>query len=362
MKQSLLADFSKDLPLLQNLEAEVLKQLKALLLASELKIHSLSARIKEPQSLAYKLRRPDRTYHQLSEITDLVGVRIITYFEDSVESLAALVEQLFEIDYTHSIDKRKNADVSHFGYRSLHYICRLKDAELEQARAYAFELQIRTILQHTWAEIEHDLGYKTTASVPHDIRRRFSRVASVLEMADAEFIAIRDSLENYKHKVQQKLALADTALNLDPFSLQEFLADPEVTALEQDFALRIGVPFSEDYFYPDYLIRMLEAVEMTELAHLRQTLLNHKDELLLFIQPYFEFTHKVWQFDRQSVGVFLRGYSLVFLAHFLLLRSSSLGIERLEKLTRFYQKIDYPHDELQARAVAQQLIETIQLS
>lgn len=114
MKQSLLQQFSADRPQFLALEALVLAQLKVLLQDADLKIHSLSARIKAPESLAYKLRRPDRTYHQLSEITDLVGVRIITYFEDSIAQLAALVEQAFEIDYTHSIDKRQSADLAHF--------------------------------------------------------------------------------------------------------------------------------------------------------------------------------------------------------------------------------------------------------
>ncbi len=362
MKQSLLQQFSADRPQLVALEALVLAQFNVLLQDAALKIHSLSSRIKAPESLAYKLRRPDRTYHQLTEITDLVGVRIITYFEDTIEQLAALVEQAFEVDYTHSIDKRQSADVAQFGYRSLHYVCRLKKGEgvVSDAQDYAFELQIRSILQHTWAEIEHDLGYKTAAQIPAELRRRFSRVASLLEIADAEFLAIRQGLEGYKQQVQAKLTQSDATLGLDQLSLEEFLADPEVRALEQDFAARIAVPLSEDYFYPDYLLRMLQAVDMTELAPLREALLGQREALLLFIQPYFEFTHKVWQFDRQSVGVFLRGYSLVFLAHFLLLRSSALGIERLEKLTRFYQSIDYPHDEKMARAVARQLIETIQ--
>ncbi|MGV3525443.1 MAG: GTP pyrophosphokinase [Candidatus Sericytochromatia bacterium] len=359
MKRDLLDDYHRDLPLLHALKQEVSTQLETLLTASDIKIHSLSARIKSPQSLEYKLKRPDKTYRALAEVTDLVGVRLITYFEDTIDQLAAQIEQAFEIDYLRSIDKRKSADVSQFGYRSLHYICRPKGSGSKHP--YAFEVQIRTILQHTWAEIEHDLGYKSTTRIPPEMRRRFSRVAGLLELADDEFIAIRSDLERYRDSVQAKLSEADTALTLDQVSLEAFLQTPEMRELEQAFAAEIGVPLSNSAFYPEYLIRMLEAVEMTELTALRSALQTHRAALFSFIQPYFAFTHRVWQFDREAVGVFRRGYSLVFLAHFLLLRSSNLGIERIDRLTQFYQHIDYPHDEAQARSVAEQLIETMQL-
>ena len=99
---------------------------------------------------------------------------------------------------------------------------------------------------------------------------------------------------------------------------------------------------------------------MRDVTALRQALLSHQDQLLYLIQPYFEFTQKVWNFARKDVGVFLRGYSLVFLAHYLILKSSHLGLAKLDQLTQFYQTIDYPHDEAQARQVAEQLIETLQ--
>lgn len=364
----LLQDFFRDQAELQALEQQVLQAVERLIATSGLKVHSLSSRIKAPESLAYKLRRPDRTYAQLRDITDLVGVRIITYFEDTVDALAQLVEQAFEVDYQRSIDKRRSIHASQFGYRSLHYICRPQNQALPAGHAtappdcsYAFEIQIRTILQHTWAEIEHDLGYKTEAVIPDGIRRRFSRVASLLELADEEFVGIRQQLQHYQSAAQQKLRQSNAAVSLNRLSLQAFLQQPAVAELEKAFADDLGLPLSTEAFYPDYLIRMLKAVEMTELSALGEALQQHRTELLGLSQAYFDFTQRVWQFDKTSVGVFLRGYSLVFLAHLLILRASSLGIERLEKLTRFYQAIDYPHDEAQARTVAEQLIESLQL-
>lgn len=361
MKQSLLDEYKQNKPLLQELEIQVFTELKTLLQQAGIKVHNMTSRLKSEQSLEYKLRRPDRTYTELKQITDLLGLRLITYFEDHIEALAALIEHHFEIDYQRSIDKRKQTDAQQFGYQSLHYICYLKsDSADTEKPSFPFEIQIRTILQHAWAEIEHDLGYKTTARIPQKIRRRFSRIASLLELADDEFLAIRTQIDEYAIKTEERLNKADGKLTLDHVSLKAFLQNPEVISFESRLAQEIGLPLSPEYFYPDYLVHMLQAVNMSDLSRLRQNLLSYQAELLKLIHPYFEFTHKVWNFSGQDIAVFLRGYSLVFLAHYLILQSSPLGLTRLERLTLFYKMIDYPDDESQARRVAEQLIETLQ--
>lgn len=354
MKQHLLTDYAEQRPALVALEARMLEALDKLLLSRELSIHSLSSRIKAPASLGRKLNRPDRTYDELGDVTDLVGARIITYFEDTIDEIAALIEKTFSVDYDHSIDKRKSLDASRFGYRSLHYVCRLSPDDI-----WPFEIQIRTILQHAWAETEHDLGYKSEASIPLEIRRRFSRVASLLEVADEELVSIRRFLGDYEQRVRQRLQDPEASVAIDGISLEQFLISPEVTALEAHFASIIGVPLSENSFYPDYLLRMLAAAEVTDIAELRECLLNHRLALEAFIRPYFSFTRRTWKFTGQDLGAFLRGYSLVFLVHYLILKDNPLALVRLEKLTRFYQAVDYPDDANAARAVAKNLLESL---
>lgn len=366
MKHHLIESYERDLPLLKAIKARAVARLNQLLQAHDISVHSLSSRLKAPASLNRKLSRPDRTYHQLVQVTDLVGLRVITYFEDTIETIAALVEKEFEIDYDHSIDKRKSLDASRFGYSSLHYVCRLRPQQgaiigpgpedAQALRSYPFEIQIRTILQHAWAETEHDLGYKSETGVPLEIRRRFSRVASLLEIADAEFVSIRRFLDEYRDSVAMRLKDPDASVDVDRVSLEQFLCSSAVCELEADFAACIGVPLSHEVFYPDYLLRMLAAVEVTDIAELREALLSHRDELRGFIKPYFAFTRSTWQFTGSDLGHFKRGYSLVFLAHYLLLKDNPLALVRLERLTSFYQQIDYPHDEAEARAVAKNLL------
>ena len=123
-------------------------------------IHSISHRVKDSQSLREKMNRPGKNYGQLSDITDLVGVRIITYLSEDVDRVSHLIESEFAVDRINSIDKRLTNDPDRFGYASLHKVCSLSDSRLgltEYAmyRGLKCEIQIRTILQHAWAEIEH---------------------------------------------------------------------------------------------------------------------------------------------------------------------------------------------------------------
>ena len=98
-------------------------------------------------------------------MTDITGVRVITYFADQVDEIAKVMEGEFNIDIKNSIDKRDILDPDRFGYLSLHYvIVSLSSARCALAEYRSFselkaEVQVRSILQHAWAEIEHDLGY-----------------------------------------------------------------------------------------------------------------------------------------------------------------------------------------------------------
>ena len=70
------------------------------------------------------------------------------------------------------------------GYASVHYIASLKGSrtsspEYSRFQNIKFEVQIRSILQHTWAEIEHDLQYKSQESLPRELRRKFARLAGL---------------------------------------------------------------------------------------------------------------------------------------------------------------------------------------
>ena len=167
---------------------------KNIIKSQSINVHEIIGRVKTVESLEGKVKR--KNYSNLAEITDLCGIRIITYFSDDVDKIAELISQEFEVDVENTIDKRKSEDPTKFGYVSLHYVVGLK-AENTSPTLYGrfknikLEIQIRTVMQHAWAEIEHDLGYKSKEDIPDQYRRQFSRLAGLIELADDNFLQLK---------------------------------------------------------------------------------------------------------------------------------------------------------------------------
>jgi putative GTP pyrophosphokinase len=205
----------------------------------KIQTHSVAFRGKDATSLAGKLRRPDKSYANLTDITDLAGVRITTYFADDVDLVAELLRSEFSLDQQASVDKRQFSDPNQFGYRSLHYVLSFgasRDA-LSEYRTFAgfkCEVQVRSILQHAWAEIEHDLGYKSAAGVPAILRRRFARIAGLLELADDEFSSIRSALAQYESEVTERIQENSESVQLDLPSFKALYTVPSpLTSLDE---------------------------------------------------------------------------------------------------------------------------------
>ena len=210
----ILDEYRENLPLFQKTSAEAVTSIKEMLSQSELLVAAVESRVKTEKSLAGKLELKGSKYASLKDITDIVGVRVITFYIDDVDKVASAVERLWEIDWENSVDKRKLHQIDSFGYMSLHYICKVAGSP------YRFEIQIRTLLQHAWANMNHDTGYKSGVEIPKVYLRNLSRLAGMLELVDDEFRRIRRELADYRRKVQQLVAsgnLSEVALDGDSF-------------------------------------------------------------------------------------------------------------------------------------------------
>ena len=170
--EMLLEQFQALKPRLEALDEQVSAMLKDSLKQMNIVLNSMEHRVKTERSFIGKLERKGQKYNDISDVTDLVGVRIVTFFTDDVDKVATLVKELFHVDWKNSVDKRKRLDLTSFGYNSLHYVCRMKEGDL---RDIAFEIQMRTVLQHAWSAMEHDIGYKGAVTMPAEYRRQMSR-------------------------------------------------------------------------------------------------------------------------------------------------------------------------------------------
>ena len=265
----LLEQFREQRPLLEKVEALAYKMLADAIRKQGVEISSIEHRVKTEQSLAGKLELKGDKYKTVGDITDLVGLRIITFYTDDVDKVAVIVKKLFHVDWQNSVDKRKLHQLNSFGYNSLHYICNLRatqhvggdsplgipkgDASLVEKppvdtamASVKFEIQMRTALQHVWSAIEHDIGYKGAVKLLPELRRQFSRLAGMLELADDEFSRLRTTMTDYRRQVQTLVKSGQ--LNEVPLSTDSF---------RSYFEMR---PF-------DRLNRKIAAVNQAELFH-----------------------------------------------------------------------------------------------
>jgi len=201
--------YQKLRPLYEEFSSVIRNVLSEAFKSQQIKIHSIEARAKAIDSFGNKAATPSpdepnkpQYPNPLSDITDLTGVRVIVFFPRTLDAVDDLIRSQFEVieksDKTLILIKEEK-----FGYGSIHYLVRLKEnrwklLEYSRFRNLAAEIQIRTILQHAWAEIEHDIQYKAAETIPSTIRRRFMSLAGMLEIADKEFQAIQDQDEELR--------------------------------------------------------------------------------------------------------------------------------------------------------------------
>ena len=212
--EAILEEFRAGLPQFKSVAKEVYNTLKSTFEEAGLLVAAIEYRVKAEDSLAGKLELKGQKYKSLADITDIIGLRVITFYIDDVDKVASAVERLFTVDWENSVDKRKIHEIDSFGYLSLHYICSKKGFP------YRFEIQMRTVLQHAWANMNHDTGYKSGVEVPKEYLRNMSRLAGMLELADEQFSIIRNELADYRRRVQALVAsgnLADVPLDGDTF-------------------------------------------------------------------------------------------------------------------------------------------------
>lgn len=350
MTESMVREFEACRPALLSLGGHLEARLEAMLSEAQLPVQFVSWRLKSVSSLARKLARPEKTYTQLWDVTDLVGLRVATYFEDHVEQVARLIERHFQVDLANSADLTKPA-----GYRSLHYVCRPAEAPHADFR---FEIQLRTVLQHAWAEVEHDLGYKADDAVPEAIRRRFGRVASVLEIADQEFVAIRRELSRSRDEARATLARSG-ALPVDLVSLDALVHGPVVEGLDRQLTAALGVPLSHDPFFPDYLVKLLRLAGLATTDEVLAAIERHGAAVPGALDRYFEFARRSLHFSRESIASVGRGYALLFVALLSVVRGDGLQLSAVARLTRLYLETEFPGDERRSQRVAGELFSAL---
>ena len=266
--------------LLEYIEATI----KSLMENEKIQIHEIKGRIKDKERLSKKIETKDYKYS-----------RIITYFSDDVDKIASLLEEEFDLDQDNSIDKRKTQDPTKFGYVSLHYILKLggSRAELTENINYKelkFEVQIRTILQHAWAEIEHDFGYKSDQDVPEKIRRRFSRLAGLIELADEEFMEIKRYEKEYTNRVEEGFKENSKSIKIDSISISALLeSESYINFIEENYDQhKIAIRYPGGKFKDDRISKIVNYCEQLGIKTIDELESKFKSEFPNYFSRWIE--------------------------------------------------------------------------
>lgn len=267
LDNKILSEFSEKHYQYELLNRILYKELQLMIKEKNFFVMEISHRVKSTESLSGKLKRKSGKYTDLLDITDLCAARIICYFNDTVDKIADALRERFIVDEKNSVDKRTALNATQFGYLSLHYVVSLKPSNIysQELCKIRSEIQIRTVLQHAWAEIEHDLGYKSEFGVPMPIRREFSRIAGLLEIADNQFSTLSQKVNAYEQTIRHQIAIGDCKeLLLDEVTLREYTNNNE----EFNAQIRLGLQQLGFDFLPTPVDRFIERLHWLHITTL----------------------------------------------------------------------------------------------
>ncbi|NQT71341.1 MAG: hypothetical protein HQ553_01060 [Chloroflexi bacterium] len=196
----------------------------------------VQARAKSPSSFAEKtIRKFDEHKDPVCEFTDLCGARVITQTQEEVDEICEFIKANFIIDEANSPYIRERLRDTEFGYLSVHYVVQLKQTgplaslisadDAKQIGDRKAEIQIRTLLQHAWADITHDRLYKSDFKVPQTFFRDGAALAAAMEDADNGYARFINGFDTYsgnyaaymtKDKMQHEIVVQELLLQNEP--------------------------------------------------------------------------------------------------------------------------------------------------
>ncbi|UBV41895.1 GTP pyrophosphokinase family protein [Deinococcus taeanensis] len=299
MNDRLVQAYEEGLPGFEALRDAAVAHTLRLIGEAGLNIHHVTGRVKKRTSLEDKLRRKPGRYAAIADVTDLVAVRVITYFESDVSAVSRLIEEHHTLDWTNSIDKSKMHDPDRFGYMGVHYVVQVTPdtPDLSAFAGQKFEVQIRSILQHAWAEIEHDLGYKNREAIPREVQRRFYRLAGLLEMADEEFMALHRLSQDYAATLPARVQEAPEGVFIDAQSMKHLLGVPPVRDLDAEVAAALNVLLLTgwpDPERPQRLASLLHYVGVHSVGTLQKELVRHHEAVVRFAALLMPRLREAW--------------------------------------------------------------------
>lgn len=301
-----------------------------------IQISKVEGRVKDKNECIKKFQRKylnkfeaDKIDYDIkSHISDLLGIRIVCLYEDQIETIKQLITENFEIiDVTDKIQKIESTEDS-FGYKGLHMDLMLNPTrntlpEYSSYKGISFELQIRTTIQDSWSVLDHKIKYKK--SIPTKLKRRINTLAALFELADHEFLAIKQ--ETLREIAEAELPSEDETEqeNLIQSTTQtssEVSSSQKGTLLNAFSLLKIAQHFHKDFvfeahkvdgitkeiidFYPQITKGKFNFYIRRTFSHVKNYKIHfEKSDPLNKLNPYTQIRHCLYLADKNHFSEML---------------------------------------------------------
>ena len=227
-KEALAKEYTEKAPLYDKMGKNLLGVIAGTLSQMGVELYGVSYRVKDFESFRDKAERGGFA-KPFEQGGDICGIRIVHYYKSDMPKIAHFISQVTEIVAGEDIAQVLQTD--RFGFRSMHFVVKLKK-ELLANEAFAgmegmlAEIQVRTAVMETWANIMGKLAYEKKEHIPEDFQRKFYQLNAFFDLADDTFDELRREKENYVDKITRKAKKKggfdpNLPMNLD--NLQAFL-------------------------------------------------------------------------------------------------------------------------------------------
>jgi ppGpp synthetase/RelA/SpoT-type nucleotidyltranferase len=252
----------------ERFRGELVTQLNHLLKEDQIYLAvPVESRTKSWKSLEEKLTRRELDLVAVTDLHDLIGLRLVLLFRRDIARVTDILEKTFKVSSKE--DTAERLTVEQFGYSSLHYIIQLPDEwlavpTLRGLKGLKAEIQVRTAAQHIWAASSHVLQYKQEMNVPPPLKRTIYRISALLETVDLEFERVLEEKEEYVNTLKPNESVP---LNVDALE----------RVLNETWPVENKKPGVENY---SELLSDIEAFGVSATTDLMKILEKHKEEVM----------------------------------------------------------------------------------
>ncbi|QXP70660.1 hypothetical protein H0I29_00695 [Polaribacter sp. R2A056_3_33] len=335
-KNKFLNEFSELSPTLERFKTKVETLVQDLLENENIQYHVIESRTKTLSSFKSKLETKGEKYdNPLEEIIDLVGLRVILYYLEDVSKVRDLIEKEFKVIPEHSSDKIKNLKPNEFGYLSVHSVIKLdtKRAKLTEWKKYkniSAEIQIRTVLQHSWASISHILLYKKEADIPNVLKRKLNRLSGLLELADEQFQELKIEQELTLKKISESITNSEFEIDINSNSIKKFIENTKIESLiehQLDLYKRFGHNYENEADDISQIITLTNTLGFKTINDLNECIENSVEFINQFFMNFYSEDE-----DDSTLGS---------IAHFLAVVLAGINIRDENKLEMDFWSVPY---------------------